>query len=54
MCIGQYLSLLETKIVLSALVLAYDFEVVNPDSAGKKHAFMVPIIPAVGHFMKIS
>jgi cytochrome P450 len=54
MCLGQYLSLLETKIVLAMVLATYKFELTNPDDAGKKHAFMVPIIPATGHFMKIS
>lgn len=54
MCLGQYLSLLESKIVLSLLVTMYDFEVTNPEDAGEKHAYMIPIIPKRGHFMKIS
>jgi cytochrome P450 len=53
MCIGQYLSLLESKTVLSLLVLSFDFEVTNHDTAGLKHPFLVPIIPKDGHFMKI-
>jgi cytochrome P450 len=54
MCLGQYLSLLESKIVLSLLVYKYDFKVSNKETAGLKHPFMVPIIPKVGHHMKIS
>jgi len=53
MCLGQYLSLLETKVVLSMLVQRYDFEIVNKEEAGLKHAFMVPIIPKAGHWMKV-
>jgi cytochrome P450 len=53
MCLGQYLSLLETKIVLSMLVHTYDFELVNKDTGGQKHPFMVPIIPKVGHYVKV-
>lgn len=53
-CIGQYLSLLESKFVLAALVLSYDFSVKNVDTAGLKHPFMVPIIPKVGHIMKVA
>lgn len=53
MCLGQFLSLLETKIVLAMLLLKYRFEITNPEDAGKKHPFMVPIIPATGHYMKI-
>ena len=52
MCIGQFLSLLESKTVLAYLVHHYRFEVTNKDTAGMKHPFMVPIIPKVGHFMK--
>lgn len=52
MCLGQYLSLLESKIVLSLLCLKYKFEIVN-DNAGEKDPFMIPIIPKHGHFMKI-
>ena len=53
MCLGQYLSLLESKIVISSLLLSYKFELVNEKDAGLKHPFMVPIIPKTGHFMKI-
>lgn len=52
MCLGQFLSLLESKIVLSLLVLNFDFEVTNAD-AGLKHAYMIPIIPKTGHYMKV-
>mmetsp|Transcript_13 Transcript_13/g.6 ORF Transcript_13/g.6 Transcript_13/m.6 type:complete len:497 (+) Transcript_13:136-1626(+) len=51
-CLGQNLSLLETKIVIALLLLSFDFQVMNPD-AHEKHPFMVPIIPKNGHFMKI-
>lgn len=50
MCLGQYLSVLESKIVLSLLVYFYDFETINKD-ANEKHPFMVPIIPKNGHHM---
>lgn len=53
MCMGQYLSLLETKIVLSMLVHRYTFELVNPETASQTHGYMVPIIPGDGHRMKI-
>ena len=53
MCLGQFLSLLESKIVLSILLSTYKFEVTNQEDAGLKHAFMVPIIPKTGHYMKI-
>lgn len=54
MCLGQYLSLLESKLVLSMLLQKFKFEVTNPEDAGEKHPFMIPIIPKTGHFMKIS
>jgi beta-ring hydroxylase len=53
MCLGQYLSLLETKIVLSVLLSNYRFELVNPTEASKKHEYMIPIIPATGHYVKV-
>lgn len=53
MCLGQYLSLLESKTVLSLLLSRYKFELVDPEGAGKKHPFMVPIIPKTGHYMKV-
>ena len=54
MCLGQYLSLLETKIVLAMTLDTFHFDLTNPEDAGNKHAYMVPIIPATGHFMKVS
>lgn len=53
-CLGQFLSLLETKIVLALLVHFYNFEVVNKDEAGLTHPYMVPIIPKSGHVMKVT
>ena len=52
-CLGQFLSLLESKIVLSLLLQRYDFESVDPKASAAKHPFMVPIIPKTGHFMKV-
>ena len=52
-CLGQHLSLLESKTALALLVLRYSFTVTNAD-AGEKHSFMVPIIPKTGHFMTVS
>lgn len=54
MCMGQFLSLLESKLILSLLCTRYKFTVANPEDAGQTHNFMVPIIPAHGHYMKIS
>eukprot|EP01035_Chromulina_nebulosa_P020002 gene20002-25975_t len=53
MCLGQYLSLLETTIVLSLLVSTYKFEIANLTEASMRHPFMVPIIPKNGHKMFI-
>jgi cytochrome P450 len=52
-CLGQYLSLLESKIVLSILVSKYKFRIVDKDLAGVKHPTMIPIIPKNGHYMYI-
>ena len=52
-CLGHLLSRLESKVVLSMLVHNYDFQIMNPDEAGLKHAYMIPIIPKSGHHMKI-
>jgi cytochrome P450 len=53
-CLGQYLSLLESKVVISLLLHHYSFDVVDPKEAGKTHPFMVPIIPNTGHVMKVT
>lgn len=53
-CLGQFLSLLESKIVLSMLLHKFNFEVVNTEDAGLTHPYMVPIIPKTGHYMKVS
>jgi len=52
MCLGQFLSILESKIVLSILLLNFSFDVLNPKEAARKHKFMIPIIPETGHFLK--
>ena len=54
MCLGQYLSLLESKVVLSLLLSRYTFTVVDEQSSGLKHAFMIPIIPRTGHWVKVT
>jgi beta-ring hydroxylase len=53
MCLGQYLSILESKTVLAWLVHNYEFFLENKDEAGQKHPFMVPLIPKIGHYMKV-
>lgn len=53
MCLGQFLSILESKVVLSLILQRYSFDIVNTEDAGQKHAFMVPIIPKAGHIMLV-
>jgi cytochrome P450 len=52
-CLGQFLSLLESKVVLSSLLKKYRFELTNRQDAGLKHSFMIPIIPKTGHYFKV-
>lgn len=52
-CLGQHLALLESKMVLAMFCLSYDFEIMNKDTAGNKHQFLIPIIPADGHHFKV-
>ena len=47
-CLGQYLALLESKIVLSMLVQRYHMKIVSRLTDGGKvprHRYMVPVIP---------
>lgn len=53
MCLGQYLSILESKLVLAWLVHNYSFELVDKEEASQKHPFMIPVTPKIGHFMII-
>ncbi|CAM9382296.1 unnamed protein product [Ectocarpus sp. 12 AP-2014] len=46
-CLGQHLSLLESKVVLSLLVNRYEFSLVN-SNAGEPNAWMIPTIPKYG------
>jgi hypothetical protein len=50
---GQFLSLLEAKIVLSTLLSKYTFEIVDEARAGEKHPYMIPIINKHGFVVKI-
>jgi cytochrome P450 len=52
MCLGQYLALLESKIVLALILLHFDFEILEKEKAKEKHDFMIPIIPKHGHYFK--
>jgi len=47
-CLGQYLSLLESKVVLSILVQRFTFQLANSKEASQKHPWMIPIIPKYG------
>jgi cytochrome P450 len=53
-CLGQFLSLLESKCVISMLIRKYNFVLQNPENAFEKHSFMVPIIPKNGHIYKVT
>lgn len=53
MCLGQYMSVLEAKMLLAILLSTFRFEVVNEEDAGVKHPYMVPIIPKTGHFLRV-
>jgi cytochrome P450 len=48
-CLGQYLALLESKMVLSLITQRYDFKLINPDFAREgcdpRHRYIVPISP---------
>eukprot|EP00752_Nemacystus_decipiens_P007756 g6931.t1 len=46
-CLGQHLSLLESKVVLSLLVNRYEFSLVN-DNAEEPNAWIIPSIPKHG------
>ena len=47
-CLGQYLALLESKIVISLISQRYDFTLAQKELAGDedpRHRFIVPVIP---------
>lgn len=44
-CLGQYLALLESKMVISLLVQRYHLELVNKKEGDPRHKFIVPISP---------
>lgn len=52
-CLGQFLSLLESKCVITMLLRRFNFVLQNPHNAGEKHDYMVPIIPKNGHIYKV-
>ena len=47
-CLGQFLAMLETKIILSLMIHTFDFSLANPESAWQQHRYMIPAIPAEG------
>eukprot|EP00903_Cladosiphon_okamuranus_P015676 g14474.t1 len=49
-CLGQHLSLLESKVVLSLLVNRYEFSLVNAD-AGEPNAWMIPSVSKHGVYI---
>eukprot|EP00590_Aulacoseira_subarctica_P006781 CAMPEP_0172414158 /NCGR_PEP_ID=MMETSP1064-20121228/853_1 /TAXON_ID=202472 /ORGANISM="Aulacoseira subarctica , Strain CCAP 1002/5" /LENGTH=418 /DNA_ID=CAMNT_0013150693 /DNA_START=929 /DNA_END=2185 /DNA_ORIENTATION=+ len=54
-CLGQYLALLESKIVLSLLVYTYNFDFVGCwDGIDPKHRYVVPVIPKNGCHVRVS
>jgi len=54
MCLGQFLSLLESKTVITMLLQRYQFTLIDPQEAGKKHSYMIPITPETGHRYRVS
>ena len=44
-CLGQYLALLESKMVLAMLFQRYNFSMENTIKRDPRHIFMVPIVP---------
>lgn len=52
-CLGQYLSLLETKTVLSTLVHRFKFTIEN-ENANERHPYIVPIVPHHGLYVRVS
>jgi cytochrome P450 len=52
-CLGQYLSLLESKMVLSLLFKEYSIEPVGGMPGGEKHEYMVPVVPRHGIVVKM-
>jgi len=51
-CLGQWLALLEARVVLGLLASKYTFETVNP-KAGERHRFVVPVGPRNGMEVKV-
>ena len=52
-CLGQYLALLEARVVLCSLVKRYRFEHASGEN-GKKHTKAIPIAPANGMHFTVS
>jgi cytochrome P450 len=45
-CLGQYIAMLEAKIIISKIFWEYDLEVV--EGGKEKDGFMVPVVPKDG------
>lgn len=52
-CLGQYLAMLEARVVLGTLVKRFAFESASPNN-GKKHTKAIPIAPANGMHFTVS
>ncbi|CAM9630537.1 unnamed protein product [Chrysoparadoxa australica] len=53
MCLGQYMSLLESKVVLSLLYHKYSFELQNAHNGGERHPWIIPVVPHHGTHIKV-
>ena len=53
-CLGQYLAMLEARVVLGTLVSRYDFTVAPGHDNGKKHTKAIPIAPANGAWFMVN
>lgn len=52
-CLGQYLALLESKMVLSMLLQRYSFALQGDETGEPRHPYMVPVIPKTGVFVSV-
>ena len=56
MCLGQYLALLESKMVISLILQRYSLKMKVEEEEGSdpRHRFMVPLCPKEGLFVKVT
>ena len=52
-CLGQFLALLESRILLSLLTQRFVFEPILGAAAGRTHTYMVPVCPAEGMLVRV-